>query len=100
LIRTTRPQLQGLVLMTPYFIEPNQADPMRAQMDRYGAVVRQVAERYDAVCVDTQAAFDRVLAEVHPMALAADRVHPNLTGHMILARAFLQALDYSWFGQP
>jgi lysophospholipase L1-like esterase len=36
LVRTTRPQLKGLVLMTPYFIEPNRADPMRVMMDMYG----------------------------------------------------------------
>ena len=46
--------------------------------------------------VDTQAAFDNILTELHPMALAADRVHPNLTGHMLLARAFLNAVDYTW----
>jgi lysophospholipase L1-like esterase len=96
LIRTTQPQLKGLVLMTPYFIEPNRADPMRAKMDEYGAVVRKLAERYQAILVDTQAAFDSVLAELHPMALAGDRIHPNLTGHMILARAFLKAVDYTW----
>lgn len=95
LIRTTQPQLSGLVLMTPYFIEPNRADPMRAMMDKYGAVVRELAERYQAVLVDTQAAFDSVLAELHPMALAGDRIHPNLTGHMILARAFLKVMEYT-----
>ena len=96
LVRTTRPQLKGLVLMTPYFIEPNRADPMRAMMDRYGEVVRQLAGQYQAILVDTQAAFECVLTEVHPMALASDRVHPNLAGHMILARAFLKALKYAW----
>jgi len=94
LVGTTRPQLDGLVLMTPYFIEPNQADPMRAKMDRYGEVVRQLAHRYDAILVDTQAAFDDVLATVHPMALASDRIHPTLAGHMVIARAFLKALHY------
>lgn len=96
LIRTTRPQLKGLVLMTPYFIEPNRTDPMRVKMDAYGAVVRTLAERYAAILVDTQVAFDNVLTELHPMALAGDRIHPNLTGHMILARAFLKAIDYTW----
>jgi len=96
LIQKTQPHLKGLVLMTPYFIEPNRADPMRAKMDDYGAVVRNLAERYKAVLVDTQAAFDEVLTEIHPMMLAEDRVHPNLTGHMILARAFLKAIEYSW----
>jgi lysophospholipase L1-like esterase len=96
LIRAIRPQLKGLVLMTPYFIEPNRADPLRAKMDEYGAAVRELAGRHQAIFVDTQAAFDNILTELHPMALAADRVHPNLTGHMLLARAFLNAVDYAW----
>jgi len=96
LVRTARLQLKGLVLMTPYFIEPNRADPMRAMMDRYREVVRQLAGQYQAILVDTQAAFGCVLTEVHPVALASDRVHPNLAGHMILARAFLKALKYAW----
>jgi len=65
-------------------------------MDQYGDVVRQLAPRYDAILVDTQAAFDHVLTELHPMALAWDRVHPGTTGHMILAQAFLKAVDYTW----
>jgi len=98
LVTTTRPRLKGMVLMTPYFIEPSRADPMRAQMDRYGVVVREVAAAHAAVFVDTQAAFDRVLAQLHPMTLAWDRVHPTLTGHMVLARAFLNAVGYEWQG--
>jgi lysophospholipase L1-like esterase len=96
LVGSTRPRLQGLVLMTPYFIEPNRADPMRAQMERYGAVVREIAAAHEAVFVDTQAAFDRVLEQFHPMTLAWDRVHPTLVGHMLLARAFLNAVGYEW----
>ncbi|MBP7998465.1 MAG: SGNH/GDSL hydrolase family protein [Chloroflexi bacterium] len=96
LIRQTRPRLQGLILMTPFFIEPHRADPMRAMMDEYGAVVRQLAERYDALFVDTQAAFDAAMTHIEPLSLAADRVHPNLTGHMILARAFLEAVGQTW----
>ncbi len=96
LVATTRPRLQGLVLMTPYFIEPNRADPMRLQMDRYGAVVREIADANQAIFVDTQAAFDRVLRQLHPMTLAWDRVHPTIVGHMLLARAFLNAVGYEW----
>jgi lysophospholipase L1-like esterase len=92
----TRPQLKGLILMTPYLIEPDRADPIRAMMDRYGAAVRAVAEKYQAIFVDTQAAFDVVMKDVHPMSLAGDRVHPGLTGHAILARAFLAAIKYEW----
>ena len=96
LVSTTRPIVKGLVLMTPYFIEPNPADAMRATMDRYGAVVRKLAAKYNTLFVDTQAAFNNVLQHCHPASLAWDRVHPNVTGHMILARAFLDAVGFEW----
>ena len=96
LIDVIRPELSGLILMTPYFIEPNKNEPMRAMMDQYGASVRELAEKYQAVLVDTQAAFDTVLTGLHPMALAWDRVHPTHIGHMVLAKAFLKAIDYEW----
>ena len=96
LVSQTRTSLKGLVLMTPYFIELNRDDPMRKAMDDYGAAVGRVAREHDAVFVDTQAAFDRLLQHVHPMAVAADRVHPNSIGHMVLARAFLDAIEFDW----
>ena len=92
LVGTTRPRLRGMVLMTPYFIEPDRGEPMRAMMDRYGRIVTDVAARHDALLVDTQAAFDDVLRHMPPAALCDDRVHPNLSGHMILARAFLRGI--------
>ena len=96
LVRAIRPRLQGLVLVTPYYIEADRADPMRVRMDRFSEVVRGLAEEQNAILVDTQAAFDRVLAGMDATALAEDRVHPNLIGHMVLARAFLEAIGYVW----
>jgi lysophospholipase L1-like esterase len=96
LVSKTRPQLKGLILMAPYFIEPNKLDPMRVMMDDYGAVVRQLAGTYQAIFVDTQAAFDVAMKEIPPDSLALDRVHLNQLGHMILARAFLIAIGFEW----
>lgn len=96
LVARTRPAVTGLVLLTPFYIEPNRADAMRARMDEYGAAVLAVACRHDALFVDTQAFFDAALASCYPATLAWDRVHPSLTGHMILARAFLNAVDFEW----
>lgn len=92
LVSDTRSRLRGLVMMTPFFIEPDRSESMRAMMDQYGRVVRDIAACHDAVLVDTQAAFDAVLAHVPPAELSHDRVHPGLTGHMILARAFLRGI--------
>jgi lysophospholipase L1-like esterase len=82
--------------MTPYFIEPNRGYPMRKMMDTYGDAVRRLAKRFQALLVDTQVAWDEALPEIHSVALSPDRIHPNITGHMILARAFLTAVGYAW----
>lgn len=96
LIQQTLPKVKGLVLMTPYYIETNKKDAMRATMDKYGAAVKKLAAKYKTVFVDTQAAFDAVLKHMHPNAIAWDRVHPNIPGHTALARAFLNAIDFKW----
>jgi lysophospholipase L1-like esterase len=96
LIETTRPRLKGLVLMTPFYIEPNKADAMRAQMDRYGAITKKLAGEFDAIFVDTQAAFEPVLEPIYPATIAWDRVHPNHIGNAVLARAFLNAVGFEW----
>ena len=100
LCRETVPTLTGgLVLMTPFYIETSRTDAMRSRMDEYGAVVRKIAVENKAVFMDTQAAFDAALLHRHSAALAWDRVHPNLAGHMVLAKAFLDALDFDWRGE-
>lgn len=93
LAQKTRPKLKGLVIMSPFYIEPNPQEPMRARMDEYGALARKVAGKTGAIFVDIQAAFDQVLEHMHPNAIAWDRVHPNIIGHSIIARAFLNAIE-------
>jgi lysophospholipase L1-like esterase len=88
--------VKGLALMTPFYIEANRQDAMRARMDEYGAIVKQLAERHGTLFVDTQAAFDAALQAYYPATLGWDRVHPTHIGAMILARAFLTAIDFSW----
>jgi len=95
----TKPLLRGLVLMTPYYLEPNREDPMRKTMDRYGAIVKETATRHGTCFVDTQAAFDAYFKEYHPNNLAWDRIHPNHIGHMLLAREFLKVIEFDWKGE-
>lgn len=94
MVEMTLPHVKGMILMTPFFVEPRRDDPMRAMMDAYGTIVKEVAAQYGLRTVDTQAAMD-ALTEYMPTArIAWDRVHPNTTGHVALARAFLQAMDF------
>jgi lysophospholipase L1-like esterase len=99
LVQQTKSHVKGIVLMTPFYIEPNANDAMRATMDQYGQTVKAIAEDNGTLYVDTQAAFTPVLKEIYPAALGWDRVHPNMVGHMVLARAFLNAVDFSWQGE-
>ena len=92
LIQQTLPHVKGMILMTPYFMEPNRSDAMRARMDAYGAIVRELAETYNLVFVDLQAAWDRLFTHMHPCNIAWDRIHPNQTGCMYIAKQFLQAI--------
>ncbi|WP_166244865.1 SGNH/GDSL hydrolase family protein [Paenibacillus turpanensis] len=96
LVERTLPKVKGMILMTPFYIEPNPQDTMRAMMDQYGDVVRGIAEKRECIFVDTQRAFEPLLRERHSSMIAWDRVHPNPTGHMVLARAFLQAVGFDW----
>ncbi|MDV4150710.1 SGNH/GDSL hydrolase family protein [Clostridium sp. AL.422] len=96
LIQKTLPSLKKLILITPFFIESNKDDLMRIETEKYGQVVKELAKKYDAIFVDTQRAFDELLENNYSATFALDRVHPNATGHMAIARAFLDAIGFEW----
>ncbi len=96
IIEKTLPHVKGMVLMTPYYIEANPQDAMRARMDEYGAICKKLAAKYNLIFVDTQAAFNEALKYQHSAYFAWDRVHPNIPGHAVLAKAFLNAIDFEW----
>ncbi|MDF2632561.1 MAG: family lipase [Caproiciproducens sp.] len=96
LVKDTAPKVTGLVLMTPFFMEPNRQDPMRAKMDEYGAVVKKIANQNHLICVDLQAAFDSYLQHYYSASITWDRIHPNPVGHMIIAKAFLNSVGFEW----
>jgi len=93
--RTRAATAARLILMEPYMIEPDPAQPMRRQMDAYGAAVRHLAAEYQAVLVRTQAAFDAALHQTTPAAWADDQIHPNGPGHAVIALAFLRAIEFT-----
>lgn len=96
LVPQTLQHVQGVILMAPFYLEPNRQDKMRAMMDDYGAVVRSIAESHDCLFVDTQAVFDKLLQHLYPATIALDRVHPSRSGHMTIARAFLDAIEFDY----
>ncbi len=96
LVSTTLPHVKGIVLLTPYHIEINPQDAMRKRMGQYWQLVKKIADKYNTVFVDTQAAMDKILQQHHSTYIAWDRVHPGAVGHMAIAHAFLKAIDFEW----
>ncbi|WP_062309769.1 SGNH/GDSL hydrolase family protein [Alicyclobacillus sendaiensis] len=92
IVASTKPRVREMVLLSPFYLEPNRADPMRKAVDAYVDAMREVAERERVRFVDVQAAFDRLLEQVNTWVWAPDRVHPYLNGHLVIARAFLAAM--------
>jgi lysophospholipase L1-like esterase len=82
----------GLILADPYLIESDRDDPQYVMTGEYATVVAALAKEFGARHVPTQAAFDRVLATTRPDEWAGDRIHPNLAGHAVIARAFLEVI--------
>jgi lysophospholipase L1-like esterase len=99
LVEQSKAHVKGIILMTPFYLEPNPNDAMRATMDQYGQAVKDIAEAHGTLFVDIQAAFAPVLKELYPATLGWDRVHPSQVGHMVITRAFLNAVDFSWQGE-
>ena len=94
LIQETLPRVKGMILITPYFMEPNKADPMRARMDEYGAIVKKLAEKYGQTFIDLQAAWDELFRHMHPCNIAWDRIHPNHVGCVYIANQILKAVGF------
>ena len=96
MILSLQGRVKGVFLMTPYYMEPNPADTMRARMDEYGAVCQRLAEKYGCVFIDTQAMFDNYFKHQHSTFIAWDRVHPNQIGAMLIAREFLKHCGFDY----
>lgn len=91
-----RPTLKGLILMAPYIIENDRNDPTRIMLAQYGAIVEKLASEFDGHLVELQPAFDARLEHRDPETYSSDRIHPTMTGHLVIAKNALRTLDFQW----
>ena len=96
LVRTTKPLVKGLVLITPVYWESNKTDAMAARTAEYQAICRDIADKEGVLFCDAQAYADRVLAHCNANYITWDRVHPNIPGANVLAHALLDTLEFDW----
>ena len=85
--------VKDFYFMTPYYMERNRQDEMRAMTEEYAAVMRRVAEKYCRPVVDIQAAFDGYMRYRPGQSVCWDRVHPDRIGALLIAREVLRVLE-------
>lgn len=91
IISRTVSEVKTMFVISCCYLEPNKEEPLRAMVDKYNAGARSLCEKYGAVYVDAMEAFDEGMKYHHPCFYTWDRVHPQLGGHMVIAKAFLKA---------
>lgn len=99
MILAVKDRVKGVFIMTPYYMEPNKDDWMRARMDEYGVICKKLAEKYGCTFIDLQAMFNEYFKHRHSTFIAWDRVHPNQIGAMAIAREFLKHCEFDFTHQ-
>lgn len=96
MILMVKNQVKGIFLLSPYYMEPNRQDKMRARMDEYVEICRKLAEKYQCRFVDFQKLYEDYCSIRHSTYIAWDRVHPNQVGATLMARAFLDQCEFDY----
>ena len=96
MILAVKDNVKGVIIMTPYYIEPRMEDPMRAKMDVYGGICKKLAEKHGCRFVDLQKVFSDFCQNTHSGFIAWDRVHPNMIGATLIAKAFLNVCGFDY----
>ncbi|HIT90314.1 MAG TPA: SGNH/GDSL hydrolase family protein [Candidatus Merdenecus merdavium] len=94
IICKTKDKVKDIFILGPFMVESNRQDEMRKLVDEYAQIARNIANKHGLIYIDMQSRIDEFLTHLPSYAISSDRVHPNLQGHMILAKAFLDGVDF------
>ncbi|WP_461224654.1 SGNH/GDSL hydrolase family protein [Lacticaseibacillus suihuaensis] len=96
MIDVTQPHVKALTIMSPFMFIPQESEPMRQMVDQYRQVAESLAAKNHCHYLDIQAAIDAYLQHNSSYILSADRVHPNIKGHMLITAQWLKAIGFDW----
>ena len=98
MIGKVKGKVKGIFILSPYIMEPNSADMMRARMNEYVEICRRLAQKHGCVFVDFQKMYEDYCSVRHSSFIAWDRIHPNEVGATLMAREFLNRCGFNWAG--
>ena len=96
MIVRVKDKVKGIFLLTPYYVEPNIEDMMRARIDEYVEICKKLADKHNCILVDFQNLFEDYCKIRHSSFIAWDRVHPNYVGATLMAKEFLSKCEFEF----
>ena len=96
MILLAKDNVKGIFILSPYYMETNRNDFMRARMDEYGKISKKLAEKHNCIFVDFQKLYEDYCSIRHSSYISWDRVHPNQVGATLMAREFLKYCDFEF----
>lgn len=96
MILSVKDKVKGIFILTPYYMEPNREDKMRARMDEYVAICKELAVKYNCIFVDFQKMYEDFCKVRHSSCIAWDRVHPNQMGATLMAKEFFSKCEFDY----
>jgi lysophospholipase L1-like esterase len=92
IIASFKTSARQVIVLAPFYLTEQADHPMLAMAREYGALAKQAASENGALFVDLQAIFDELMQNAPASRYAGDGVHPNLYGHMVIAKALLDVV--------
>ena len=97
--RTRKSTKATLILMDPFYISNENDRSSRRTivleaLTEYIAIVGEMAKKFDALHVSLHDVFQQQLKYRPSDTFCPEPVHPNATGHQIIAYAWLEALEW------
>lgn len=96
LIQKTKPVVKQMYLIGAFMMIETKDYPMRKMVERYANITKELAKKYELPYIDVQARMDAFMENLPAYTLSNDHVHPNVQGHMIVAKAFLDEIGFEW----
>lgn len=96
MILSVKDKVKGIFILTPYYMEPNREDKMRARMDEYVAICKELADKYNCIFVDFQKMYEDFCKIRHSSCIAWYRVHPNQMGATLMAKEFFSKCEFDY----
>ena len=96
MIISLKNHVKGILIMSPYYMEPNKDDPMRKRIETYVNICKILSEKHQCRFINLQQVFDDYFQYRHSTYIAWDRVHPNQVGATLIARAFLKECEFEF----